>query len=209
MSSFPDMTEASIINQRFSKDLNEAIRLFDIGQTDECLALGMDILEDRGCPRYVSPILPTYYTHRSDLRRYHRMKTLVLLGSVIADWNDANQCRVDAEALWRTTRRSIPEGYDKATDEHMHEIREELDGLIEVLDKEEREGLDAEEVEEAVAILEEQQAVQDAENREEAEHFNMMEDAEGEGAGQVPIIAVDTPAEPSTADRMVIDDAPV
>ncbi|KAL1592497.1 hypothetical protein SLS59_009730 [Nothophoma quercina] len=185
------MTEASIINQRFSKDLNEAIRLFDIGQTDECLALGMDILEDSACPRY------------------HRMKTLVLLGSVIADWNDANQCRVDAEALWQTTRNYYPEGFDKATDEHMHEVREKLDGLIEVLDKEEREGLDAEEIEEAVAILEEQQAVQDAENREEAEHFNMMEDAEGEGAGQVPIIAVDTPAEPSTDDRMVIDDAPV
>ena len=66
MSSFPDMTEASIINQRFSKDLNEAIRLFDIGQTDECLAqawTSWKILHVRGmCLLFCLHITPTDLT---------------------------------------------------------------------------------------------------------------------------------------------------
>ena len=70
----------------------------------------------------------------------------------------------------------------------MREIREELDGLTEVLNKEELEELEAQKVQEA------------AEDREEAEHFNEMEDAEEEGAGQAPIITVDTSAEPPTDD---------
>ncbi|XPS81499.1 hypothetical protein M3J09_013432 [Ascochyta lentis] len=124
------------------------------------------------------------------------MKTLVLLGSVIGDWNEANGCRPDADVLWRTTQNRFPESFDEATDEHMREIREELDSLTEVLDKKELEELEAQKAQEAVEIEKEQQAIQDAEDRDGAEHFNTIEDVEEEGASQVPIITVDTPAEP-------------
>jgi hypothetical protein len=88
------------------------------------------------------------------------MKTLVLLGNVFGDWLDANQCRVDAEALWRITRNWHPEGADETTDRYMQEICEELDALIEVLDEEELQAL--QERDEAVANEEELQGHDEA-----------------------------------------------
>ncbi|KAI4611171.1 hypothetical protein J4E83_008114 [Alternaria metachromatica] len=55
------------------------------------------------------------------------MKALMLLASTLDDWEDANNCHVEAETLWRVHRRRHPEGENAALDMYMDELREFLD----------------------------------------------------------------------------------
>jgi hypothetical protein len=64
------------------------------------------------------------------------MKTLVLLGATVGDWDEANDCFVDAELLWKIERRWNPEDRNATLDTFMAEIREALDGLSQALAEE-------------------------------------------------------------------------
>ncbi|KAI8932754.1 hypothetical protein NX059_010244 [Plenodomus lindquistii] len=156
------MSGTSIVVKRFSEDFNRVVDLFERDQLDEYLAL------DSACPRY------------------HRIRTLIVLGHIIANWDEADQCRIDAEALWGVTRPWHPEGEDETTDKQMAEIREELDGLFEVLAKCEPEPpvWDQEEVQDAAANVVEQMDVGDMEDSEDGEHRNMNEDEEDDGSDE-------------------------
>ncbi|KAI4907538.1 hypothetical protein J4E90_009567 [Alternaria incomplexa] len=55
------------------------------------------------------------------------MKALMLLASTLGDWEDANNCRVEAETLWRAHRRRHPEGENAALDRYTDELRGFLD----------------------------------------------------------------------------------
>jgi hypothetical protein len=48
------------------------------------------------------------------------MKTLLLLAAVLDDWYQANECRQDADALWRIVRRWHPEGENEAIDIYIY-----------------------------------------------------------------------------------------
>jgi hypothetical protein len=69
------------------------------------------------------------------------MKTLLLLAAVLDDWYQANECRQDADALWRIVRRWHPEGENEAIDIYIYiymaEIRDLLDVCGETLAQEE------------------------------------------------------------------------
>lgn len=96
----------SIIDKQFTKALNAAYNLYHDDR----------LLEDDVMPRY------------------HRMKVLILLASILGDWEEANQCRVDAWALYNLVRRWHPVGKDliadKALDEILVQIRE-VDSALE------------------------------------------------------------------------------
>lgn len=102
---------------RFMQDFNKANALYVNDQLAECITATRDILDDPACPRY------------------HRMKCLVLLGSALGDWNEANDCWKEAKALWRITRSFHPVGQAAGVDDALNELREELDGLRVILDE--------------------------------------------------------------------------
>ncbi|KAF2623474.1 hypothetical protein BU25DRAFT_414477 [Macroventuria anomochaeta] len=78
------MADAALIDKNFSKRLDRAYDYFDSDRLEDCLLQAREILDDSACPRY------------------HRMKTLILLGGVLGDWYEAKKCH---------RRRSIVEGY--------------------------------------------------------------------------------------------------
>jgi hypothetical protein len=67
--------------------------------------------------------------------RFHRMKALILLASTLGDWEEANDCHVEAETMWRMTRRWLPVGNDLELDEFMADLRESLDEVGGVLEQ--------------------------------------------------------------------------
>jgi hypothetical protein len=111
--------ESHIIDKEFSIAFNEAKALYGADRLGECIEKAQKMLDDPATPRY------------------HRMKTLVLLGSTLGDWIDAYACCVDAEALWVLTRQWHPEGKNEAVDIFLAELRNSLDELAEVLAEEE------------------------------------------------------------------------
>ena len=50
------------------------------------------------------------YTVRAAIPRYHRMRTLLLLGSTVGDWDEAHEYWENAETLGRIVRRWRPAG---------------------------------------------------------------------------------------------------
>lgn len=60
------------IDIRFMNEFNEANELYINDQLDECIAKARDLLQDPAIPRY------------------HHMKTLVLLGSTLGEWEEAD-----------------------------------------------------------------------------------------------------------------------
>ncbi|KAK1076442.1 hypothetical protein LTR33_008945 [Friedmanniomyces endolithicus] len=93
----------------YSRKYNAALWFYDRNQLNECAESAQDLLDD------------------PDLPRFHRMKTLILLAS-ITGWHDAEDCRVEAEQLWRMARvqYSIPT-FDE--EEALTELRKQLDAL--------------------------------------------------------------------------------
>ncbi|KAH5599321.1 hypothetical protein HBI81_068510 [Parastagonospora nodorum] len=167
------MATQSIIDVQFTDAFNEAKALYDADRLDECIAKARELLEDPAIPRY------------------HQIKTLILLGSTLGEWSDANSCLVDAEALWALTRRWHPEGEDKDVDIFMAEIRTSLDELAGVLREEEPEDYDMDDAIEEV-LHEHDEQVADAQM--------MMEDLDldqdnHEETGKIPqsgAVEVDT-----------------
>jgi hypothetical protein len=94
----------SIIDEQFTKALNAAYNLYHDDRLQECQKAASDLLGDDAIPRY------------------HRMKVLILLASILGDWEDANECRVDAWALYNLVRRWHPVGNNLTADEALDEI---------------------------------------------------------------------------------------
>ncbi|KAF2166335.1 hypothetical protein M409DRAFT_23527 [Zasmidium cellare ATCC 36951] len=94
------------VDRKFTKRFNEVAQLYDDDALEECINKGRTLLDD--------PALP----------RYHRMKTWVLLGSIVGDWEEAEEFCVKARSLWRI------------------ELWETTDELEEAIGKEEPEGYD-------------------------------------------------------------------
>lgn len=57
------------------------------------------------------------------------MKALILLASTLGNWEDANDCHVEAETMWRAVRRWHSDGEDAELDRFMKDLRESLDEL--------------------------------------------------------------------------------
>ncbi|KAH6639222.1 hypothetical protein C7974DRAFT_278302, partial [Boeremia exigua] len=103
------------IDQEFTDRFNEANAHYKAGELLECMNLCDKLLDEPHIPRY------------------HKMKTLVLLGAVVEDWFEAHDCFVAAESLWTMTRRWIHEGDDQFVDDAMADIRMSLDELNQAL----------------------------------------------------------------------------
>ncbi|SMY29701.1 unnamed protein product [Zymoseptoria tritici ST99CH_1A5] len=102
---------SSAIDRAFAQLYNEASDHYDNDELEECAAKAREIIDDRGTPRY------------------HRMRALILLGNVLGDWEEANDCFVRAQALWRIIRRWQPVGQDAEADAALDELRVCLDQL--------------------------------------------------------------------------------
>ncbi|KAK0255774.1 hypothetical protein LTS09_009444 [Friedmanniomyces endolithicus] len=66
----------------YSRKFNAALWFYDRDQLDECAESAQDLLDD--------PALPVH----------HRMRILILL-ALITGGHDAEECRIEAEQLWR------------------------------------------------------------------------------------------------------------
>ncbi|KAK5129009.1 hypothetical protein LTR85_000342 [Meristemomyces frigidus] len=107
------------IDRTFADGFNEAHSLYQEDRLDECIEKARAILASSAIPRY------------------RRIKTLVLLGSTLGDWKEANDCCVEANTLWRIVRRWHPVGHDAKIDEAMEEESESVAELREALDGDE------------------------------------------------------------------------
>jgi len=103
------MATASDIDKVFTKALSEAGNFCNKDRLDECIEMARALLADKS------------------ISRHQRMKALMLLASTLGDWEDANNCHVEAETLWRVHRRSHPEREDAELDMYMDELREFID----------------------------------------------------------------------------------
>ncbi|KAF2133565.1 hypothetical protein P153DRAFT_363735 [Dothidotthia symphoricarpi CBS 119687] len=112
------MATESQIDKRFTEGFNEANDHYRDDRLEECVAKARELLNDPAIPRY------------------YRMRTLVLLGSTLGEWGEANDCRLEAEAMWRIVRRWHPLGEDVEVDRLMAIIRESLDDLDRALREE-------------------------------------------------------------------------
>ena len=81
------MDEYSKIDQQFTNGFNQANEYYKTDELIKCIDLCRDLLKD--------PTIP----------RYHKMKTLTLLGATVGDWHEAHDCLLEAEALWKLARR--------------------------------------------------------------------------------------------------------
>jgi hypothetical protein len=111
------MPSESRPDRQFTDAFNEANHLWDEDRLEECVTKARELLQDPAIPHF------------------HRMKTLLLLDSTLGDWHEANDCCIDAEALWRIARRWHPEGEDEVVDKNMKEMRDTLDGPYYVLSR--------------------------------------------------------------------------
>jgi hypothetical protein len=106
------------IEDHFSNKFTILHALFDADKPDECVKLAHDLLKE------------------SDLPRYLRMKTLIILASCIPSIEEANACHSEAEDLWRQERDFQPEGSNQVVDETLKEERDTLNELKGMIEKE-------------------------------------------------------------------------
>ncbi|KAK0306637.1 hypothetical protein LTR91_012497 [Friedmanniomyces endolithicus] len=93
----------------YSRKFNAALWFYDRDQLDECAESAQDLLDD--------PALPVH----------HRMRILILL-ALITGGHDAEECRIEAEQLWRMAHMQ----YSSPTfdeEEALTELRTQLDAL--------------------------------------------------------------------------------
>jgi hypothetical protein len=160
----------SIIDEQFTKALNAAYNLYQDDRLLECQKAALDLLGDDAMPRY------------------HRMKVLILLASILGDWEEANKCRVDAWALYNLVRRWHPVGNDLTADESLDEILVQLREVDGALEEDAPEEWTLAEVQESVEIV-----VHNAEDdieatREELEVFNMAEDDTANAKAELNVV---------------------
>lgn len=108
------MPTPNIIDARFMGAFNEAKALHG-KSLDEHIAKAREFLYGPG------------------LSCYSLLKVLVLLSALLKGGEDANACRVDAEALWMSIRRRHHEGRNKNVDYFLDEIHICLDDLAKIL----------------------------------------------------------------------------
>lgn len=109
---------SSIVDRAFAEEYNAAVQFYDDDKLEECTAKAKATLADSYCPRY------------------HRIKTLTLLGNTLGDWTEAWECYVEADTLWRIVRRWNPVGEDEKVDAAMSEMKHALEALKSALDEE-------------------------------------------------------------------------
>lgn len=122
------------IDLAFNERYNEAHQCYGNHELDRCIEKCQELLEDPTNPRF------------------HRMKTLVLLGSTLGEWYEANGCHVKADILLSIVRRWHPEGEDAGVGEAMQECRAEISELKAALKQDYRDEFDAEEEVEAGVV---------------------------------------------------------
>lgn len=103
------------IDARFTEGYDEAKQFWDDEDLDGCIEKARALLNEPAIPRY------------------HPIKTLILLGSSLGDWQEAEDCRVRADALWRVVRRWHSEGEDAEIDVAVTELRDALNALTTAL----------------------------------------------------------------------------
>ncbi|KAH0293073.1 hypothetical protein M436DRAFT_45141 [Aureobasidium namibiae CBS 147.97] len=94
---------------QYDKDYNTARSAIDAGNIDEGLATCETLLTD------------------TELPRYYRIKTLVLLASANKEWRQKEDLRLRAEHTWSESRKLHPKGQNQTTDDVLAELRELLD----------------------------------------------------------------------------------
>jgi hypothetical protein len=160
----------SIIDKQFTKALNAAYKLYHEDRLLECQKAALDLLEDYTMPRY------------------HRMKVLMLLACILGDWEEADQCRIDAWALYRLVRRWHTVGNDLIADEALDQILVQLREADSALEKDAPEEWTLAEAQESVEIV-----IPNAEDdieatREELEVFNMAEDDTANAKAKLDVV---------------------
>ncbi|KAK6437045.1 hypothetical protein LTR95_006757 [Oleoguttula sp. CCFEE 5521] len=88
---------------------NTLLDLFESDKLDECLEGTEKLLQENHLPRY------------------HYIKALLLLASLIPDVEEAWAKQSEAKLLWHLLRQSNPAGEDLKTDEAMQELWEEIE----------------------------------------------------------------------------------
>jgi hypothetical protein len=160
----------SIIDKQFTKALNAAYKLYHEDRLLECQKAALDLLEDYTMPRY------------------HRMKVLMLLASILGDWEEADQCRIDAWALYRLVRRWHTVGNDLIADKALDQILVHLREVDSALEEDVPEEWRLAEVQESVEIV-----IPNAEDdieatREQLEDFNMVEDDTANAKAKLDVV---------------------
>lgn len=160
----------SIIDEQFTKALNAACKLYQDDRLQECQKAALDLLEDDA------------------MGRYHRMKVLILLAATLGDWEEANQCRDDAWALYNLVRRWHPVGNDLDVDKALDEILVELRDVDSALEEDAPEERTVAEVRESLEIV-----VHNAEDdieatRKELEVLNMAEDDTANAKAELDVV---------------------
>lgn len=105
------MASEDPIDKKFTDGFNELHDLLTADRLDECEKGAFALLNDE------------------DIPKYHRMKTLILLGTIVGDWHEANRYLVAAEAIWYIARQCHPVGRNKQVEACLAELRDSLDDL--------------------------------------------------------------------------------
>ncbi|KAH6629374.1 hypothetical protein C7974DRAFT_454094 [Boeremia exigua] len=105
------MASKYLSDKDFHNGFADVHDLFTAGKLEECETEAFAFLAEEAIPKY------------------YRMKTLILLGIIVGDWEEANRYYVAADHMWHTVRGYHPEGTDKDVEESITEIRECLDSL--------------------------------------------------------------------------------
>jgi hypothetical protein len=160
----------SIIDEQFTDALNAAYQLFHEDRLQECQEAALDLLEDYAMPRY------------------HRTKVLILLACILGDWEEADQCRTDAWALYRLVRRWHPVGNSLIADEALDQILVQLREADIALEEDAPEEWTLAEVQESAEIV-----IPNAEDdieatREGLEDFNMAEDETANAKAKLDVV---------------------
>ncbi len=113
------MASQSIINEQLAERFREVWDLWDKDHLEECEAKARSLLEDEAIPNH------------------YRIKTLMLLGSVVEDYWEAERFYRQADTTWRWIRRGHAPGKDAAVDELLRDLRVSLDVIKDILTKEE------------------------------------------------------------------------
>ncbi|KAH6639617.1 hypothetical protein C7974DRAFT_135509 [Boeremia exigua] len=132
---------------------------------------------------------------------YHRIRTLILVGSILGDWEEADNCRRDAWALYKTVRRWHPKGKDRTADGHLDDLRAELEDLDEALESD-APGWDEEvDEDEDVPVSNDEDFIEDA--RAELESLDMADTAPSAIAASADV------AEPATTSTAAVESGTV
>jgi hypothetical protein len=109
------MNTADAIDQHFTDGFNHAHDLFLADRLVECEEAAFTLLREETIPQY------------------HKMRTLILLGTIVGDWEEVRMYHVAAEAMWRYVRRYHPVGADEGVERAIAELRELLDDFNDAL----------------------------------------------------------------------------